>query len=201
MKDITSLSDLTPDPQNANEGTARGTHLLDTALEKFGAGRGVVVDKHGYIIAGNKTVELAVARGLKLRLVDSDGTKLVIVQRGDVDLSTAEGRELAYLDNRASEVGLAWKLEQLQADLATGLELGGMFTPAELADLLQSQGSEAFRFSLQFETEQQQTQWEAFRRVLAERYPQMDTLAGQLDQWIQVQLAAMKVHDPDEAEA
>lgn len=196
MKAIESLSDLVLDPQNANEGTARGTHLLDTSLEKFGAGRGVVVDRNGYVIAGNKSVELALARGLKLKLVESDGTTLVAVQRADLDVNDPRTRELAYLDNRAAEVGLAWKLDQLQADLAAGIELGGMFTPQELAKLLTSEGAEAFRFTLNFETEGQQAQWEAFRRLLEERYPGQ-SLAAQLDAWVQVQMTHLAVTDPE----
>ena len=56
-KEIRSLADLTPDPANLNKGTQRGLRALDVSVGKYGIGRGVVVDKHGRIIAGNKTVE------------------------------------------------------------------------------------------------------------------------------------------------
>ena len=48
------LSELVPDPMNANKGTERGAYMVRRSLEKLGAGRSVLVDKHGVLIAGNK---------------------------------------------------------------------------------------------------------------------------------------------------
>ena len=58
-KSINVLSDLTPDTKNANKGTQRGRGLLEKSLRQHGAGRSVLVDRDGEIIAGNKTVEIA----------------------------------------------------------------------------------------------------------------------------------------------
>jgi len=49
-----NLSDLQHDPHNANRGTPRGRKTLATSLQQFGAGRSILVDKDGIIIAGNK---------------------------------------------------------------------------------------------------------------------------------------------------
>ena len=69
------LADLTPDPQNANRGTARGREALARSLRDYGAGRGVLIDRDGRIIAGNKTVDQANALGLRLRVVRTDGAE------------------------------------------------------------------------------------------------------------------------------
>jgi hypothetical protein len=55
MSDIkqAKLSDLQPDRRNANKGTERGLKALDHSLRQYGAGRSILVDKHGRIIAGN----------------------------------------------------------------------------------------------------------------------------------------------------
>lgn len=50
-----SLSDLIPDARNANRGTDRGRSAVRKSLQDLGAGRSIVLDKHGRIIAGNKT--------------------------------------------------------------------------------------------------------------------------------------------------
>jgi hypothetical protein len=45
---------LAPDKRNANRGTVRGRALLEDSLRRYGAGRSILADKHGNIIAGNK---------------------------------------------------------------------------------------------------------------------------------------------------
>ena len=53
------LSSLTPDSRNANKGTARGRKLVRESLKRYGAGRSILLDKNGAIIAGTKTAEAA----------------------------------------------------------------------------------------------------------------------------------------------
>jgi hypothetical protein len=73
---IDRLADLTPDPQNANLGTARGREALAQSLREFGPGRAVLIDRHGNIIAGNKTVEEAKRLNIPLQVVKTDGQVL-----------------------------------------------------------------------------------------------------------------------------
>lgn len=132
------LSDLTPDVRNANAGTERGRAMVEESLRRFGAGRSILTDKHGRIIAGNTTHEAAVDIGLtEAVVVQTDGKKLVVVQRTDLDLDSPAARALAIADNRTSEVGLSWdagRLAELAADDAADLAV--LFSPVELADLL-----------------------------------------------------------------
>ena len=46
---------------------------LAQSLRSLGAGRSIVLDRHGRIIAGNKTAEQAKALGLRLRVITTDG--------------------------------------------------------------------------------------------------------------------------------
>jgi hypothetical protein len=134
------LDAFTPDNQNANAGTARGRAMVEQSLRINGAGRSILVDRYGRIIAGNTTHEAAVDIGLtEAVVVRTDGTKLVVVQRTDLDLDSPAGRRLAVADNRTSEVGLSWNTGVL-ADLAhdDAVDLSAMFTNVELADLLAS---------------------------------------------------------------
>lgn len=132
-------TDLVPDDKNANKGTPRGRALLEDSLRKYGAGRSVLTDRNGKLIAGNKTSEVAVGDlGMPTIVVETDGSELVVVRRTDLDLDTdVAARELAYADNRVGELSLRWDEEQLAADLAEGLvsltEVG--FTEEELAAL------------------------------------------------------------------
>ena len=125
------------DPHNANKGSDRGREMVASSLEECGAGRSILADRDGTVIAGNKTLAAARALGLPVRVVESDGGELIVVQRSDLLLGVDEkARRLAYLDNRASELGLAWNTDQLLADLQGGVDLAGIFDRDELAELL-----------------------------------------------------------------
>lgn len=119
---VVPIAQLILDAKNANKGTKRGRELLGESLGKYGAGRSVVVDRHHRVIAGNKTVEAAVAAGMtSIAMIETDGTSLVAVQRGDLDLKKdKKARELAIADNRVGELDLDWNpevLASLDADL------------------------------------------------------------------------------------
>jgi predicted nicotinamide N-methyase len=119
---VVPISQLILDEKNANKGTKRGHALLGASLEKYGAGRSVVVDRHNRVIAGNKTIEAAVAAGMKsIAVIETDGSSLVAVQRGDLDLKKdKKARELAIADNRVSEIDLSRDpviLDELDVDL------------------------------------------------------------------------------------
>lgn len=134
MKRI-KLEDLTPDDLNANKGTPRGAGMIEHSLREFGAGRSILVDKNGRIIAGNKTAEAAGSIGLNdAVLVESDGRRLVVVKRTDIDLDSPQGRALAVADNRTSEVGLEWDRESL-GWLSDQIDLGQFWFDDELEAL------------------------------------------------------------------
>jgi DNA modification methylase len=126
------VADLQPDPANANRGTARGRALLASSFRSCGAGRSILADRAGCVIAGNKVLEHAKTLGLPIRVVPTTGDTLVVVQRTDLDLATdPRARELALADNRVAELDLAWDptvLEQLRAD---GLDVATWWTEAE----------------------------------------------------------------------
>jgi hypothetical protein len=108
--------------------------MVRQSLQKLGAGRSVLIDKNGVLIAGNKTTEAAYEIGLEdVIVVPTDGTKLVVVQRTDLDLAKdAKAKELAIADNRASELGLEWDAEVLQ-EVHDAIGLEDWFTEDEVA--------------------------------------------------------------------
>ena len=132
-----TLTDLTPDPKNANRGTPRGRDALAQSLRDYGTGRAVLIDRHGTVIAGSKTVAEAQAQGVGLRVDESDGTELIAVQRRDLDLATdARAQALAVADNRVAELDLAWDEATLRDLHAAGVDLSPFWTDAEFAALV-----------------------------------------------------------------
>jgi hypothetical protein len=131
------IGDLKPDKRNANKGTERGAYMLEESLRKYGAGRSILIDKHGNVIAGNKTLEQAGSIGMdEVLVVKSDGKKLVAVQRTDLDLDSPQARALAYADNRVSEIDYALDVDMLLQDIQGGLDLNAFWRQDELDELL-----------------------------------------------------------------
>jgi hypothetical protein len=139
---VLPLSSLTLDTQNANRGSARGRKMLEDSLRNLGAGRSVLVDRQGRVIAGNKTVETARKLGLKeIAVIETDGETLVAVRRGDLDLTTDKRAvELAVADNRVAEIDLDWNAEVLAA---LDIDLGQFWDEEELAELMSDDGGPA----------------------------------------------------------
>jgi hypothetical protein len=135
------IDQLVPDNKNANAGTERGQYMVAHSLEQYGAGRSILIDKNGRIVAGNKTHQAALEKGLDLLVVPSDGHTLIAVQRTDLDLDSPEGRALAVADNRSSEVGLSWSAEVL-GELAAEVDLSGLFYEDELSAILEQAGTD-----------------------------------------------------------
>ena len=141
MSDKRKISELIPDHANANKGTERGRYALEASLRQYGAGRSILLDKNGRIIAGNKTVEVAADVGLDdVLIVQTDGKQIVAVQRTDLDIDSVEGRGLAYADNRVGQLSLDWDAEQVLADLNAGMDLSGLFFDFEIDKILGREG-------------------------------------------------------------
>ncbi len=104
---ICNVSDFVQDTQNSNKSSDSGHLALRKSLEAVGAGRGIVVDKHGNIIGGNQIQKAALANGItKAVVVDTDGDTLVVTRRTDLDLNDTEdyrARAAAIADNTVSK--------------------------------------------------------------------------------------------------
>lgn len=110
----TNIESLQQDDKNFNKGTKKGRKLIDKSIRKFGAGRSILLDKNNRIIAGNKTQEMAREAGIKkVIVIDAKPDELVAVRRGDVDLDSEKGREMALADNATGAANLDWDDEAL----------------------------------------------------------------------------------------
>lgn len=118
---IIDIEELAQDGHNFNKGNEQGQQLMERSFKELGAGRSILLDRNGNIIAGNKSQKAAIAAGIKrVRVVETTGDELVAVKRTDVDIDSAEGRKMAYLDNLTTQVNLTWdetELEAVQADV------------------------------------------------------------------------------------
>lgn len=106
------------DERNLNRHTEKGKQLVGKSIAELGAGRSVLADRNGKLIAGNLTTEEALARGVKLIEIETEGDTLVVVKRKDLDLDSTtdnRARKLALADNSTAAVSLDWNWEEIQS--------------------------------------------------------------------------------------
>lgn len=109
------ISSLIPDDKNMNKHSQYGMHLLEKSISELGLGRSILVDKNNRIIGGNGVTETASSLGLEdCIVVETQGDKLVVVKRTDIDIDSKQGRSLALADNSIANVNLEWDYEAME---------------------------------------------------------------------------------------
>ena len=81
----------------------KNKRIIRKSLAELGAARSIVVDNENYIIAGNGVFEMSQELGIKTRIVESDGSELIVVKRTDIATDDEKRKLLALADNHASD--------------------------------------------------------------------------------------------------
>lgn len=144
--EVVDIRDIIPDDHNFNAGTEKGREMIEKSFRELGAGRSILLDRNGNIIAGNKSQQAAIAAGIKkVRVIETTGDELVAVKRTDVDIDSKEGREMALLDNLTTQVNLTWddvELENMANQYDIDMNEWDMALP-EIADPTEQPTTEA----------------------------------------------------------
>ena len=191
-----NIEELVQDQHNFNKGTDEGARLMEKSFTELGAGRSILIDKDGNIIAGNKSQKAAMAAGIKkVRVIESDGTELIAVKRTDISIDSKEGRELALADNLTTQVNLAWdnvELASVAAEQGIDLPDWGL-DPKDLGMEEEKPDGEAKEekkdsyniiYNLIFNDEQEQDVWFKFLRLLKVKYPDLETISERVVEFI-----------------
>ena len=69
---VIDIEELAQDRHNFNRGNEQGQELMERSFKELGAGRSILLDRNGNIIAGNKSQKAAIAAGIKrVRVVET----------------------------------------------------------------------------------------------------------------------------------
>lgn len=113
------------DPDNVRRHPQRNMDAIEQSIRRFGAGRSVVIDGEGKVVAGEGALRGALEAGVEeVVLVESDGRRMVAVVRPD--LRGNEARAYALTDNKTTDLSeFDWGAvaEQVVALEADGFEL------------------------------------------------------------------------------
>lgn len=105
------------DKRNYRKHNDRNKDLIRKSLNECGAGRSIVIDNDGEIIAGNGIYEQAQELGIKTKIIETDGSELVVVKRTDLSTDDEKRKQLAIMDNSTSDSS-EFDLELLKVDLS-----------------------------------------------------------------------------------
>lgn len=103
------------DPRNYRIHPDKNKKLIRKSLSENGAGRSIVVDNTGASIGGSGVLEQAESLGLKKRIVETDGSELVVVVRKDIAPDDPRRKQLALADNATTDQS-EWDFDLLKAD-------------------------------------------------------------------------------------
>ena len=108
MSKVISIEDFQPDLNNFNSHTSYGMHLLEKSVEKVGVIESITVSSDDVVISGNARQEVFAQKfeGVEPIVVESDGTRPVIIKRKDIKSGTKHFHEAALLANTVSKANV-----------------------------------------------------------------------------------------------
>jgi len=117
------LNDLKPDSRNHNKHTPQGMALLEKSVEQVGIIESITVSNDDQIISGNARHEV-IGRKFDAEpiVVETDGTRPVILKRTDIQSNTPEFYKASILANTTAKKNIDIDLEVVE-ELAEEYEL------------------------------------------------------------------------------
>lgn len=103
------------DKRNYRKHNDKNKELIKKSLQECGAGRSIVIDSENEIVAGNGIYKEAQALNIPVKIVETDGSELVVVKRTDLKTDDEKRKQLAIMDNSTSDSS-EFDLELLSVD-------------------------------------------------------------------------------------
>lgn len=111
------IKDLKQDRRNYRKHNQRNLDLIKKSVTEVGLGRSVVIDNENEIVCGNGLVS-TLDKNTPIKVIETDGSELVVVKRTDLATDDAKRKQLAIMDNSTSDSS-EFDFELLQADFDT----------------------------------------------------------------------------------
>lgn len=121
-KEIKTAADLIQDEHNYRKHSDINKARIRKSIDEAGLGRSVVIDADGVLVAGNG-VQQVIDKDTPVRVVETDGTELVVVKRTDLHTGDPRRKTLALADNATAD-DVEWDFEAIEADGWTADEAG-----------------------------------------------------------------------------
>lgn len=108
------VKDLKFDRRNYRKHNKKNLDLIKKSVNEVGFGRSIVINSDNEIICGNG-ITSTLQKDAKLKVVETDGTELIVVKRNDLKTGDIKQTKLGILDNSTSDSS-EFDFDLLQAD-------------------------------------------------------------------------------------
>lgn len=157
------IKDLKQDKRNYRRHNQRNLDLIKKSVLEVGLGRSVVIDNENEIVCGNGLVS-TLDKNTPIKVIETDGTELVVVKRTDLATDDLRRKQLAIMDNSASDSS-EFDIELMKEDFEIeqlndwGLDINFDFNEEtkEMKDISDDL-KESYEVVCECETEQEQEQ-------------------------------------------
>ena len=165
------MGEIKLDAHNYRKHDERNLKLIKKSLKDYGAGRSILIDADGEIIAGNATYKTAQELGIPVQIIKTDGKTIIALQREDLHTQDRARKELALVDNTSSDKP-NWDWDTINVDFsadelpALGIEdlPNGKEELKDLSDDLEP------HYEVAVECVNEEEQQELFNKLVAEGY-------------------------------
>lgn len=113
-KQTATVADLKQDTGNYRKHSEDNKKKIKKSIDEAGLGRSVVMDADGVLVAGNGVASV-LPKSTPIRIVETDGTELVVVKRTDLHTDDEKRKLLALADNATSD-NVEWDMDAIAAD-------------------------------------------------------------------------------------
>lgn len=113
-KQIKTAADLKQDSHNYRKHSEQNKARIKKSIDEAGLGRSVVIDADGVLVAGNG-VQSVIDGDTPVKVVETDGTELVVVKRTDLHTGDPRRKTLALADNATAD-DVEWDFEAISDD-------------------------------------------------------------------------------------
>ena len=139
--EIKTAADLKQDEHNYRKHSETNKARIKKSIDEAGLGRSVVIDADGVLVAGNG-VQQVIDKDTPVRVVETDGTELVVVKRTDLHTGDPRRKTLALADNATAD-DVEWDFDAIAEDWAEDeLEDWGVDWPADEEEIEQKEAHE-----------------------------------------------------------
>ena len=96
------VKDLKFDERNYRRHSEKNQSLIKKSINEVGFGRSIVIDADNEIICGNGVVS-QIAKSTPVKVIETNGSELIVVKRTDLKTDDAKRKQLAVMDNSTSD--------------------------------------------------------------------------------------------------
>ena len=114
QNEIKTAADLKQDSHNYRKHSDTNKARIRKSIDEAGLGRSVVIDADGVLVAGNG-VQQVIDKDTPVKVVETDGTELVVVKRTDLHTGDPRRKTLALADNATAD-DVEWDFEAIAED-------------------------------------------------------------------------------------